>query len=110
MANAPKKIRFKTKLLRPASPKGAAWAFLVLPASASAKLPTRSMVTVDGTPEGPPFQATVQPAGEGSHWMKVAKVLREEAGGGVGGKVGIERSPGDNNRERGVQGGRVSEK
>src|SRR5690606_40538711 len=56
MAKATQKIRFKTKLLRPASPQGAAWTFLVLPASASAKLPTRSMVTVDGTLEGQPFQ------------------------------------------------------
>src|SRR3546814_14223562 len=75
MANAPEKIRFKTKLLRPASPKGSAWTFLVLPASASAKLPTRSMVTVDGTLEGQPFQATLEPDGEGSHWLKVDKGL-----------------------------------
>src|SRR5690606_3263545 len=38
-------IRFKAKLSRPANPKGATWMFLVLPAAASAKLPTRSMVT-----------------------------------------------------------------
>src|SRR3546814_2770124 len=93
MANAPKKIRCKTKLLRPASPKGAAWAFLVLPASASAKLPTRSMVTVDGTLEGQPFQATLEPDGEGSHWLKVDKGLREAAGAEVGDTVALEISP-----------------
>jgi hypothetical protein len=49
MANRAATIRFKAKLFRPASPKGAAWAFLVLPAKASAKLPTRGMTTVDGT-------------------------------------------------------------
>lgn len=41
MANRAVTIKFKAKLFRPASPKGAAWAFLVLPAKASAKLPTR---------------------------------------------------------------------
>ena len=44
----PKPIRFKAKLHSPASPQNATWAFLVLPAAASAKLPTRSMVTVEG--------------------------------------------------------------
>src|SRR3546814_17735911 len=80
MAKEPERIRFKTKLLRPASPKGAAWTFLVLPASASAKLPTRSLVTVDGTLEGQPFQATLEPDGEGSPWLTVDKGLREDGG------------------------------
>ena len=93
MANASKKIRFKAKLLRPASPKGAAWTFLVLPASASAKLPTRSMVTVDGTLEGQPFQATLEPDGEGSHWLKVDKALREGAGVDAGDTVALEVAP-----------------
>src|SRR5687768_429501 len=43
------KIHFKAKLSRPATPKGADWTFLLLPAAASAKLPTRSMVTVEGS-------------------------------------------------------------
>src|SRR3546814_16758053 len=94
MANAPEKIRFKTKLLRPASPKGAAWTFLVLPASASAKLPTRRMVTVDGTLEGQPFQATLEPDGEGSHWLKVAQGLRGAAGAEAGAAVALEVPPG----------------
>src|SRR3546814_12862517 len=101
MASAPKKIRFKTKLLRPASPKGAAWAFLVLPASASAKLPTRSMVTVDGTLEGQPFQATLEPDGEGSHWLKVDKGLREAAGAEVGDTVAPEIPPVEQEPEHG---------
>lgn len=87
------KIRFKASLLRPASPKGAAWSFLVLPASASAKLPTRSMTTVDGTLEGHPFQATLEPDGQGSHWLKVSKALREGAGVAVGDTVALEIAP-----------------
>ena len=93
MAKANGTIRFKAKLLRPASPKGAAWRFLVLPASASAKLPTRSMVTVDGTFEGQAFQATLEPDGHGSHWLKVDKLLREAAGVDIGDTVVLEIAP-----------------
>ncbi len=88
-------IRFKAKLLRPAQPKGAAWAFFVLPAAASAKLPTRSMVTVDGMLEGQPFQATLEPDGEGSHWLRVDKALREAAGADFGDTVALEIAPVD---------------
>ena len=87
------KIRFKAKLLRPASPKGAAWSFLVLPPSASAKLPTRSMTTVDGTLDGQAFQATLEPDGQRSHWLKVTRALREEAGAAVGDTVTLEIAP-----------------
>ncbi|MET0808755.1 MAG: YdeI/OmpD-associated family protein [Pseudoxanthomonas sp.] len=86
-------IRFKATLLRPESPKGATWAFLVLPADASAKLPTRSMTTVDGTLDGYPFQATLEPDGQGSHWMKVGRALREAAGAVVGDTVALEITP-----------------
>lgn len=87
------KIRFKAKLSRPATPKGAAWTFLVLPTAASAKLPTRSMVTVDGMLEGQPFQATLEPDGQGSHWLKVDEALREAAGVVVGDSIALEISP-----------------
>src|SRR3546814_6494358 len=59
----------------------------------SSDLPTRSMVTVDGTLEGQPFQATLEPDGEGSHWLKVDKGLREAAGAEVGDTVALEISP-----------------
>ncbi len=93
MAKVTGKIGFKAKLLRPASPKGAAWAFLVLPPGASAKLPTRSMTTVEGTLGGAPFQATLEPDGQGSHWLKVDKALREAAGAAVGDTVALEIAP-----------------
>src|SRR3546814_20149289 len=51
------------------------------------------MVTVDGTLEGQPFQATLEPDGEGSHWLKVDKGLREAAGPEVGDTVALEISP-----------------
>jgi len=93
MAKIADKIRFKAKLLRPASPKGAAWTFLVLPANASAKLPTRSMASVEGTLDGQSFQATLEPDGQGSHWLKVDKALREAAAVVAGDTVALEIAP-----------------
>lgn len=93
MAKTTANIRFKAKLLRPEHPKDAAWTFLVLPAGASAKLPTRSMTTVDGTIDGHRFQATLEPDGEGSHWLKVSRALREAAGAVVGATVALEIMP-----------------
>ena len=93
MAKSTAPIKFKAKLSRPATPKGAAWTFLVLPAAASKKLPTRSMVTVDGTLAGQTFQATLEPDGQGSHWLKVEKELFEAAGVAAGVNVALEITP-----------------
>lgn len=93
MTTAKRTIRFKAELLRPDNPKGAAWSFLVLPATASAKLPTRSMTTVDGTLDGQSFQATLEPDGQGSHWLKVGRALREAAGAAVGDTVALDITP-----------------
>lgn len=86
-------IRFEARLLRPAAPKNAAWSFLVLPASASRKLPTRSMTTVEGSFGGQPLKATLEPDGQGSHWLKVPRALREAAGVDVGDTVALEIAP-----------------
>ncbi|MEO6365189.1 MAG: YdeI/OmpD-associated family protein [Luteimonas sp.] len=93
MAKSTANIRFRTKLLRPESPKGAAWTFLVLPADASNRLPTRSMITVDGTIDGHRFQATLQPDGKGSHRLKVSRALREAACAVAGDTVALEITP-----------------
>ncbi len=92
-------IRFKARLSRPASPKGASWTFLVLPMNASAKLPTRSMTSVGGTLGGQPFEATLEPDGKGSHWPKVPKALREAAGAEAGDMVTVELAPLDRQLE-----------
>lgn len=65
----------------------------MLPKAASAKMPTRSMTTVDGSLEGTPFQATLEPDGAGSHWLKVDKALREQAGAEAGDSVALEIAP-----------------
>ncbi|MGC4028369.1 MAG: YdeI/OmpD-associated family protein [Steroidobacteraceae bacterium] len=79
MARTTDRIRFKARLLRPARPRGAAWSFLVLPADASAKLPARGKVSVQGTLGGQPFRATLEPDGRRSHWLKVPETLRTAA-------------------------------
>lgn len=93
MVKTTAKIRFTAKLMRPARPKGATWTFLVVPKRASAKLPTRSMTTVEGTIEGHPFQATLEPDGAGSHWLKVGQALRKAAGVAAGATVALEVAP-----------------
>ena len=93
MAKTTANIRFEATLLRPQSPKAASWTFLVLPPDASAKLPTRSMTTVDGTLDSHPFTATLEPDGQGSHWLKVDRALREAAGVVVGDSVALEITP-----------------
>ena len=84
---------FKAKLLRPAkSAKGDAWAFVVLPRSASEKLPRRGRTTVEGTLGGHPFQATLEPDGQRSHWLKVNPSLLAACGAAAGDMVELEIS------------------
>jgi hypothetical protein len=88
------KICFTAKLLRPvATAKPAAWTFLILPSEASAKLPSRSMTAVEGTLNGTAFQATLEPDGKKSHWLKVSQKLRESAGAEAGDMVSLEIEP-----------------
>lgn len=87
-------ISFTAVLHRPLTKgKAAAWTFLVLPAEASRKLPSRGMVSVAGTLGGAPFQATLQPDGKGGHWMKVDRKLREAARANVGDTVPLQFVP-----------------
>ena len=87
-------IRFNAKLLRPAeNGKGESWTFLILPKSASAKLPSRGMTAIEGTINGFPFQAVVEPDGQKSHWLKVDRKLREAAGADADDVVTLEMAP-----------------
>lgn len=88
----PAVIRCKATLLRPAAAR-ASWTFLNLPAAASAALPSRGMVSVDGTINGKKFLATLRPDGKGGHWMKVDKKLREAARAAPGDTVALEMTP-----------------
>jgi Bacteriocin-protection, YdeI or OmpD-Associated/Domain of unknown function (DUF1905) len=88
------KIRFSSTLLRPkATAKAVSWTFLTLPNEASAKLPSRSMTSVEGTFNGLAFRATLEPDGQGGHWLKVDRKMREEAGAEAGDVVTLEIAP-----------------
>lgn len=96
MAKLRSTSRFKAKLFRPAKPgKDGSWTFLVLPKAASDKLPRRGRTTIEGTINSHPFQATLEPDGQLSHWLKVDKKLRDAAHAEVGSTVTVELSPVD---------------
>ena len=83
--------QFKAKLLRPAKSGNAVpWAFVILPESASAKLPRRGRTTVEGSINGHGFRATLEPDGQLSHWLRVDEELLESAGANIGDIVTFE--------------------
>ncbi len=100
-SNAAPTIRFSATLFRPAgADKGASWSFLTVPKQASTKLPSRSQVLVEGTLNGRAFRATLEPDGEGGHWLKVDSKMRKAAGlpdavaaNGAGDVVTLEIAP-----------------
>ena len=91
MSKSATRIRFKAKLLLPTSAgKDTSWTFMTLPKTASAKLPSRGMTTVEGTLNGFPFQATLEPDGQNGHWLKISRKLREASGAIVGDVVALD--------------------
>jgi hypothetical protein len=77
--------QFKAKLIRPANVAGdSPWAFVVLPKSVSATLPRRGRTTVEGAINGAAFQATLEPDGQLSHWLRIDNKLLKAAGVGAG--------------------------
>lgn len=92
-SRAASKMRFTATLSRPKEAKAVAWTFLNLPKQASGKLPSRSMTSVEGTLNGVSFAATLEPDGQGGHWLKVDRKLREAAGAEAGDAVVLEIAP-----------------
>ena len=101
------KIRFSATLFRPAptaravsrhsesqlTRRAGTWTFLTLPKEASAKLPARGQVTVEGTLNGFPFRSTLEPDGQGGHWLKVDRKMREAVSAEAGDVVTLEIAP-----------------
>ena len=82
------KIQFKTTLVQIDS-----WVLVILPKSASEKLPSRGLVMVDGTINDAPFQAPLEPDGKGSHWFKVEDDLLKTTKTEVGDTVSLSIAP-----------------
>lgn len=94
MTQCDKRSRFKTRLLRPAkTDSDSPWAFVILPTSASAKLPRRGRTTVEGTINGHCFRATLEPDGQLSHWLQIDERLLKAAGADVGAIATFEVMP-----------------
>lgn len=75
------------------------WTFLRLPSAASKKLPSRGMVSVEGTLNGAAFRATLEPDGDGGHWLKIPKAMRLKAKAEPGNTVTLEITPVDKEPE-----------
>lgn len=89
-------LRFSATLLRPKATgraKAVSWSFLILPDEASEKLPSRGMVSVEGTLNGLAITVTLEPDGQGGHWLKVDRKLIERAGVAAGDIVELDITP-----------------
>jgi Bacteriocin-protection, YdeI or OmpD-Associated/Domain of unknown function (DUF1905) len=83
-------IRFRAKLL-PHKANGSAESLTVtLPGNASAKLPSRGTVAIEGAINAFPFRAALEPDGKGSHRLGVNNTMRDGAGAEAGEIVTVE--------------------
>lgn len=79
------KSQFTARLLRPEDPgEGDPWAFVILPREASARLPRRGRITIDGTINGQGFKALLEPDGQKSHWLRIDGELLKASGSDFG--------------------------
>ncbi|MCP8687305.1 YdeI/OmpD-associated family protein [Marinobacterium sedimentorum] len=85
------KSEFYARLLRPKeSGGGSAWAFVVLPHEASAKLPRRGRTSVSGAINGQAFKALLEPDGQKGHWLRIGADLLQSSGARIGDDVHFE--------------------
>jgi len=88
--NDPSVFRFKARLFRnPKTAKAVSSATLLLdvPEVVSKKAHSSGMTTVEGTINGHPFRATLEPNTSEGHWLHVNKAMREGAYADVGDTV-----------------------
>ena len=91
MSRDAEKTIFTAQLFAPAKAAGDDLrAFLILPKEVSDLLPRRGRTSVEGTINNHPFQATLEPDGQLSHWLKMDKILYEACGAKIGETVTVE--------------------
>lgn len=94
MPQAATQSRFEAVLSRPVDPQGKdAWSFVVLPKAVSDAFPRRGRTSMLGKINGHPFQATLEPDGQLSHWFKVPAPLMEKAGVAIGDTITLDVAP-----------------
>lgn len=69
------------------------WPILRLPEDASARLPSRGQVAVEGLINGHAFQAVLEPDGIRGHWLKLDEKLKTALGVNEDGVVVLEIEP-----------------
>jgi len=69
------------------------WVILRLPTEASATLPSRGQVAIQGELKDHPFQAVLEPDGRRGHWLKLDEVLQRAVGARVGETVTLAVEP-----------------
>jgi hypothetical protein len=85
MALQDTRSQFRARPLRPKEPiADSAWAFVVLPAEASAKLPRRGRMTVSVSLNRHRFEALLEPDGHKSHWLRIDERELESSGAAIG--------------------------
>ena len=67
--------------------KTGSWTLLNVPKMVSKKLLSRGMAKVEGTMNGHPFRAALEPNTSGSHRLRVNKAMRDGAGADAGDMV-----------------------
>jgi hypothetical protein len=88
VSHGPSVFRFKARLFRyHETAKPDSWIRLTIPEQISRNFPSHGMTKVDGTMNGHPFRAVLEPNTSGSHWLRVSKALSEGAGAGAGDRV-----------------------
>jgi hypothetical protein len=84
-------IRFSAPLLPPdGTENNGSWTLLTLPKNAGAQLPSTGITMVEGTINGFPFRAALEPHAKGSRGLKVNKAMRTAAGADFGDTVTVE--------------------
>lgn len=86
-------ISFSATLLRTTTAKSDSLTLLTLPKDVSSKLPSRGMTSVEGTINGFPFVATLEPDGQGSHLLRVDRKMQGGAGVRAGDVVTLAIAP-----------------
>lgn len=84
-AGGPSVLRFKVRIVRDPTAAKASWTRLNVPKAVSEQL--RGMAKVEGTMNGHPFRAPLEPNTPGGYWLRVNKAMREGAGAEVGDTV-----------------------